>query len=243
MRCITGTFIILFVSTVHGLISNSPKPIPHDAWPDRFPAKDHCSRCGLCETSFVSEVTSSCAFLGKGMSGINEMELVVHGRKTYDDLGDVPRLGEQSIDETRYGVHFDDQPIKLAKGSIDGSQWSGVVSSIAISMLEEGLVDAVVCIASKDEDIGESSNVSWSKPVPIVAKTVEDVLRGRGVKPALAPSLAVLDEIKNDEEIERLLFCGVGCAVQGKENKQLKTQCRNFNSPCPNFDSFSIDSK
>lgn len=243
MRCISGTFIVLFFTTVHGLISNSPKPIPHDAWPDRFPAKDHCSRCGLCETTFVSEVTSSCAFLGKGMSGIDEMELAVHGRKTYDDLGDVTRLGEQIIDETRYGVHFDDQPIKLAKGSIDGSQWSGVVSSIAISMLEEGLVDAVVCIASKDEDIGESSNVSWSEPVPIVAKTVEDVLRGRGVKPALAPSLAVLDEIKNDEEIERLLFCGVGCAVQGRQNIQLKTKWRNLNSPCPYFDSFSIDSK
>jgi hypothetical protein len=40
------------------------------------------------------------------------------------------------------------------------------------------------------------------------------VKRGRGVKPALAPSLRVLDEIRRDKSIRRLLFCGVGCAVQ-----------------------------
>jgi len=34
------------------------------------------------------------------------------------------------------------------------------------------------------------------------------------VKPALAPSLRVLDEIREDKTIKNLLFCGVGCAVQ-----------------------------
>ena len=34
------------------------------------------------------------------------------------------------------------------------------------------------------------------------------------MKPSLCPSLAVLDEVRDDPTIRRLLFCGVGCAVQ-----------------------------
>jgi coenzyme F420-reducing hydrogenase beta subunit len=80
-----------------------------------------------------------------------------------------------------------------------------------LSMLESKMVDAVVCIANGDID----NPLSWSYPKPILARTPEDVLRGRGVKPALAPSLQVLDDIKKDNSIRKLLFCGVGCAVQG----------------------------
>jgi coenzyme F420-reducing hydrogenase beta subunit len=77
-------------------------------------------------------------------------------------------------------------------------------------MLESGKVDAVVCIANGKDG-------KWSSSEPILAKTPEDVMRGRGVKPALAPSLRVLDDIRNDKSIKKLLFCGVGCAVQGKD--------------------------
>ena len=41
-----------------------------------------------------------------------------------------------------------------------------------------------------------------------------EVLQGRRVKPSLCPSLEVLDEVRDDASIRRLLFCGVGCAVQ-----------------------------
>ena len=40
------------------------------------------------------------------------------------------------------------------------------------------------------------------------------MLQGRRVKPSLCPSLEVLDEVAADATITRLLFCGVGCAVQ-----------------------------
>ena len=112
-------------------------------------------------------------------------------------------------------------PVMLVKGTQRNSQWTGVVTSIAISMLESGLVDAVVCIAnaasSGDEHgdgINANSKMPHLEPKPIVARTIEEILLGRGVKPSLAPSLAVLDEIKQDVSIRRLLFCGVGCAVQ-----------------------------
>ena len=62
------------------------------------------------------------------------------------------------------------------------------------------------------------------------------------MKPALAPSLAVLDEVKDSTDIRKLLFCGVGCAVQAFRAIQhelqldevyvLGTNCAD-NSPTP----------
>ena len=95
------------------------------------------------------------------------------------------------------------------------AQWTGVVTSIAVSLLESGQVDAVVCIVNNNSN----DNTGWCNPEPIVARTTEQVLRGRGVKPALAPSLRVMDEIQKDKSIRKLLFCGVGCAVQGTKKK------------------------
>lgn len=43
------------------------KPIPPGG---TYPAKDHCSRCGLCDTYYIAHVKDACAFLGDGMSRI-----------------------------------------------------------------------------------------------------------------------------------------------------------------------------
>ena len=191
---------------------SSATPIDSAGWPYKFPAKEHCSKCGLCETSFVSYVKEACAFLDEGMSRMDDMERQVHGRSrdrnslvwsSADPFHKINGIAE----EARFGVLH--QPIMLAQGiNISDAQWTGCVTGIALSMLEAGMVDAVVCIANEEHD-------KWSSPKPIIAKTPEDVLRGRGVKPALAPSLKVLDEIRTDKSIRKLLFCGVGCAVQG----------------------------
>lgn len=183
-------------------------PIDPSGWPDRFPAKEHCSKCGLCETSFVSKVTEACAFLDEGMARMDKMEEMYHGRQRKRS-GMAPSFSEQDeslAEEARFGVLH--RPVTLAKGTVKNAQWTGCVTGIALSAIESGMVDAVVCISSQEGG-------KWSSPEPIIAKTKEDVLKGRGVKPALAPSLRVLDEIKSDSSIENLLFCGVGCAVQG----------------------------
>ncbi|CAJ1944443.1 unnamed protein product [Cylindrotheca closterium] len=220
--------------------SSNAIPIDGSMWPDRFPAQDHCSRCGLCETSFVSKVTDACAFLGEGMARMDSMEPKVHGRsRVLDDLAWSSSADYSSSikDEGRFGVL--QEPIQLAKGTETQAQWTGCVTGIALAMLESNMVDAVVCIASQNDD---SSASSWAVPEPILARTSEEVLRGRGVKPALAPSLKVLDQIKNDSTIQKLLFCGVGCAVQAfraiqddlklKEVYVLGTNCAD-NSPTP----------
>jgi coenzyme F420-reducing hydrogenase beta subunit len=209
-------------------------PIDPSGWPERFPAKEHCSRCGLCETTYVKNVNDACAFLGPGMGRIDELEVKVHGRgRKLNDMAWSDAGGDNigSADEGRFGVLK--RPIMLAKGIENEAQWTGVVTGIAVSMLESNMVDAVVCIGGGDD---------WSEPEPIIARTVESVLCGRGVKPALAPSLRVLDEIKADPSIRRLLFCGVGCAVQAfrsiedelglEEAFVLGTNCAD-NSPTP----------
>ncbi|EJK62303.1 hypothetical protein THAOC_17090 [Thalassiosira oceanica] len=180
------------------------RPINPDGWPEKFPAKDHCSRCGLCETSYVSNVLDACAFINGGMKrNIDGLEETVHGRTRCIDNS---INGDDSIaEERRFGVMS--RPMMLGRGKVAGAQWTGAVSSIAVSMLESKKVDAVVCIAT-------GSDGGWSNPEPILARTVDDVLRGRGVKPALAPSLRILDELKSDESIKKLLYCGVGCSVQ-----------------------------
>jgi len=177
----------------------------------------------------VQHVDTSCAFIGKGMSKIDDLESQVHGttrmiqsqlQSTTDQYQD--QYQDQYRHNTRFGVLHDDFPIMLVKGTEKNAQWTGAVTSIAISMLERGLVDAVVCIASASSDSDynhehdhqNEGRMSQLEPKPIIAKSVQDILRGRGVKPSLAPSLAVLDEIKHDPSIQRLLFCGVGCAVQ-----------------------------
>lgn len=36
--------------------------------------------------------------------------------------------------------------------AVDGAQWTGIVTQIAINMLESGAVDAVVCVQSTKDD-------------------------------------------------------------------------------------------
>ena len=93
-----------------------------------------------------------------------------------------------------------------ATPAVAGAQWTGAVTTIAREMLQSGLVDAVALVGADPEDP--------LSPSPFLARTVEEVTGGRGVKPSLAPSLAILDEVREDKAIRRLLFCGVGCSVQ-----------------------------
>ena len=199
-------------------LAASPTPIDPLGWPDRFPAKEHCSKCGLCETSYVSHVLDACAFIDEGMARMDQLEVQVHGRGR--DMTNMvwsdDKASKDAADEGRFGVMH--QPMTLARGmGISNAQWTGCVTGIALSMLESGMVDAVVCIANGGSHDGSEK---WSSPEPIIAKRKEDVLRGRGVKPALAPSLRVLDEIKQDTSIRKLLLCGVGCAVQAFRSVQ-----------------------
>eukprot|EP00803_Ostreobium_quekettii_P000456 evm.model.scf_41.5 EVM.evm.TU.scf_41.5 scf_41:174089-180627(-) len=180
-----------------------PDRFPEDDWRRRsrpirpggvYPAKEHCSRCGLCDTYYVAHVKEACAFLGDGMSKIDRLEEEVHGRKR-DKAND---------DELHFGVYKDMMYAKN-RPPVKGAQWTGIVTQIAIDMLRSKKVDAVVCVQSDEND--------RLLPKPMVAFTVEDILASKGVKPCLSPNLNVLATVEA-LNVKRLLFIGVGCQVQ-----------------------------
>ncbi|XP_024047952.1 7-hydroxymethyl chlorophyll a reductase, chloroplastic isoform X2 [Citrus clementina] len=167
------------------------KPIPSGG---TYPAKDHCSRCGLCDTYYIAHVKDACAFLGDGMSRIEGLETVVHGRGRRKD----------SLDDTYLGVHEELLYARKTK-PVEGAQWTGIVTTIAIEMLKTGMVEAVVCVQSYPDD--------RLSPRPVLARTPEEVLAAKGVKPTLSPNLNTLALVEA-AGVKRLLFCGVGCQVQ-----------------------------
>ena len=150
-------------------------------------------QCGLCDTYYVAHVKEACAFLGDGNGRIPAAEARVHGRSRALDG-----------DELHFGVHTEMLYARAAP-PVDGAQWTGIVTSIALAMLRSGAVEGVVCCASADDNP--------LKPQPILATSEADILRSRGVKPMLSPSLNVLAQVEA-RGLKRLLFIGVGCAVQ-----------------------------
>jgi coenzyme F420-reducing hydrogenase beta subunit len=118
-------------------------------------------------------------------------------KQTYSDL---------SGDELQLGVTLDSFYAR-ARPAVEGAQWTGIVTSIAVAMLETKTVDAVVCVQSEPGD--------RLAPLPVVARTKEDILASRGVKPSLSPNLSVLATVEAlGPEVRSLLFVGVGCQVQ-----------------------------
>lgn len=83
--------------------------------------------------------------------------------------------------------------------------FAGVVTTIALEMLKSQKVQAVVCVASNEDD--------RFSPKPIIATTPEEILSARGVKPVLSPNLKVLAELEA-RKLKRVLFIGVGCQVK-----------------------------
>ena len=62
----------------------------------------------------------------------------------------------------------------------------------------------MICVQSDEND--------RFKPKPVVARSVEDIMKARGVKPVMSPNLEVLATVEA-LGVKRLLFIGVGCQV------------------------------
>eukprot|EP00435_Cladocopium_sp_Y103_P062692 s177_g24.t1 len=149
----------------------------------------------------VGRVQEACAFLGDGMARLDQLEERVHGR--------------QRNLEDEMELYFGDGvvPLQVLPNQRPAQRaWTGLVTSIACALLAAGAVDAVLCVASANEESPEKR----LEPRPILARTVEEVLKCGGVKPMLSPNLLPLEELwqVRGEDIKRLLFIGVGCQVQ-----------------------------
>ncbi|MBE9209003.1 Coenzyme F420 hydrogenase/dehydrogenase, beta subunit C-terminal domain [Nostoc sp. LEGE 06077] len=157
----------------------------------RRPAKELCSECGLCDTYYIHYVKEACAFITQQ---IDTLETQSHSRSRNLD----------NPEELYFGVH---QEMMAAKKQqpIEGAQWTGIVSSIAIEMLNRGLVEGVVCVQNTKED--------RFQPMPVIARTPEEILAARVNKPTLSPNLSILEEVEKSG-MKRLLVIGVGCQIQ-----------------------------
>ena len=133
----------------------------------------------------------ACAFLEQRFEA---MEQQAHGRSR--DL--------DNENELYFGVHQRMLTGRLSP-PISGAQWTGIVSRIGVRALESGLVDAVLCVSQSAED--------RFTPVPVLARTPEEVLAARVNKPTLSPNLKVLEQLPGSG-IQRLLAIGVGCQIQ-----------------------------
>ncbi|QNI85557.1 3/8-divinyl-chlorophyll a reductase [Synechococcus sp. PROS-7-1] len=178
------------------MTSSPASPLPHDqARPiprDRIrPAKDLCSDCGLCDSRWVAYVRQACAFLHQDFDG---MERKAHGRTRNLDQDD----------ELYFGVQQRMLTARL-QTPIDGAQWTGIVSRLGVRALETGLVDAVLCVQQSPDD--------RFTPMPVLARTPEQVLAARVNKPTLSNNLSVLEQLPGSG-IKRLLAIGVGCQIQ-----------------------------
>ncbi|MBH8566235.1 Coenzyme F420 hydrogenase/dehydrogenase, beta subunit C-terminal domain [Nostoc sp. CENA67] len=157
----------------------------------RRPAKELCSECGLCDTYYIHYVKEACAFINQQ---IGELEEQTHKRSRHLD----------NPDELYFGVHQDMMAARKQQ-PIEGAQWTGIVSSLAIEMLNRGIVEGVVCVQNTKED--------RFQPMPIIARTPEEILAARVNKPTLSPNLSILEQVEQSG-MKRLLVIGVGCQIQ-----------------------------
>ncbi len=157
----------------------------------RRPSKELCSECGLCDTYYIHYVKEACAFLNQQIA---ELEEQAHGRSR----------NLEKEDDRYFGVHQDMMAARK-KQPIEGAQWTGIVSTIACQMLNQGLVEGVVCVQNTEQD--------RFQPMPVIARTPEEVLAAKVNKPTLSPNLSVLEEIERSQ-MKRLLVIGVGCQIQ-----------------------------
>jgi coenzyme F420-reducing hydrogenase beta subunit len=178
----------------------------------RRPAKELCSECGLCDTYYIHYVKEACAFLNQQFP---QLENQTHGRSR--DL--------DSDDDCYFGVHQDMMAARKQQ-PIAGAQWTGIVSTVAIEMLNRGLVEGVVCVQNTEDD--------RFQPMPIIARTPEEILAARVNKPTLSPNLSVLEQIEQSG-LKRLLVIGVGCQIQALravEDKLGLEQLYVLGTPC-----------
>jgi 3,8-divinyl protochlorophyllide a 8-vinyl-reductase (ferredoxin) len=157
----------------------------------RRPAKALCSECGLCDTYYIHYVKDACAFLNQQF---DRLETNTHGRTR----------NLENPDELYFGVHQDMMAARK-QVPIEGAQWTGIVSTIACEMLQQGKVEGVICVQNSDED--------RFAPKPVLARTTEEILAAKVNKPTLSPNLSVLEEVERSG-MKRLLVIGVGCQIQ-----------------------------
>jgi coenzyme F420 hydrogenase subunit beta len=140
------------------------------------------------------ESLQSCVF-NTGWLGMHEERLFGRRRNAADP------------DELAFGIARRRFNARMKK-PIDGAQWGGIITRIALKALETGLVDGVVTLHG-----------SHLKPKAALAMTPAEVLESRGNKPVLSPTLLALHTAWS-KGVKKLLVIGASCHVHAVRDFQ-----------------------
>ena len=160
---------------------------PHDT------EKKLCSLCGLCMVSAwpADESITGCVFT-TGWLGKQEADFFGQERSQDD------------YDEMLFGISKERFVARITN-PLPNVQFTGIITSMAKTAFENGLVDAVITVHRSRED--------YMLPEPVLARSTEAILKGAGSKPVLASSLRLLEQVYT-EGIKRLLVIGTPCQIQ-----------------------------
>jgi 3,8-divinyl protochlorophyllide a 8-vinyl-reductase (ferredoxin) len=148
-----------------------------------------CSDCGLCDSFLRPRMAETCLFVQNRAADIEQR---LHGRL------------RNPGDEMRFGI-YREQLIARMRRPVPHAQWSGMITTLAIRLLERGEVEAVILTGSAPGTLFQ--------PRPVFARTPEEVRACVGNKPSLSPNLGLLDEVRA-AGIRRLAAVGTSCQVQ-----------------------------
>lgn len=147
-----------------------------------------CSDCGICTGELRPFMAQSCVFVN---NRAEEIERRLHGRNRRDG------------DELLFGIYRDLRVFRM-RPPVPDAQWSGAVTSLGALLLEHGLVEGVITT-------GAVPGTRYA-PLPILARTPDEVRATRGNKPCLAPTLDVLTQVRQSG-LRRIAYIGTGCQV------------------------------
>jgi len=149
-----------------------------------------CSSCGLCSIQAwpIEQSIRSCVFKN-GWLGEREKKLFGRERSLNDPV------------EMRFGITLDRITAQLKK-PIPGSQWSGIITRMAIRAFEEKLVEGVVSLQHTPDHHFFSQ--------PFLARNSDEIYSTRGNKPVLSPVLFSLESAYR-QGLKKVLVIGTAC--------------------------------
>ena len=149
-----------------------------------------CSSCGLCSIKAwpVEQSIDSCVFKN-GWLGESEKRLFGRERSLDDPV------------EMRFGITLERFTAQLKK-PLPGSQWSGIITRIAMRACEEQLVEGVVSLQHTP------GHHFFSQPV--LAWSLDEIYATRGNKPVLSPVLSSLESAYR-LGMKKVLVIGAAC--------------------------------
>lgn len=160
------------------------------------PSRKLCTDCGLSRTNDPKRCGQACQFIQPDYPGL---ELRVHGRARQQ----VTPEDKVKPDELFFGPYQHILSARLDPPA-ERAQWTGITTRLAETLLEQGLVDAVIAMAADPHD-------RW-RPRPVLVTRAKDMQQCRGMRMGYAPLLSLVEPALAQGH-KRLAVIGIPCQI------------------------------